>query len=178
MPARPAAAAKPAAGEMPEFDLREDAEQPSRKSTVFAAKAMNILQAAVAGSPEDWSLRRELAEAMLEAGDRAGGIHELEVAMSGAENSDDLELAMALAEELGKLEPLVVKHHQKRVEYAFRRNDKPRLVEAYLTLGDALVQNEHTEKARAVYQRVLELAPDNLQAQAAMDMLMPAGKPV
>jgi tetratricopeptide (TPR) repeat protein len=84
---------------------------------------------------------------------------------------------MALAEELGKLEPLVVKHHQKRVEYAFRRNDKPRLVEAYLTLGDALVQNEHTEKARAVYQRVLELSPDNLQAQAAMDMLAPSGKP-
>ena len=93
--------------------------------------------------------------------------------MNGAENSDDLELAMALAEELGKLEPLVVKHHQKRVEYAFRRNDKPRLVEAYLTLGDALVQNEQTEKARAVYQRVLELAPDNMQAQAAMDMLAP-----
>ena len=173
-PARPAA--KPAApAVMPEFDLREVTEP--RKSTVFATKAMNILQAAVAGSPEDWSLRRELAEAMLEAGDRAGGLHELEVAMNGAENSDDLELAMALAEELGKLEPLVVKHHQKRVEYAFRRNDKPRLVEAYLTLGDALVQNEQTEKARAVYQRVLELSPDNLQAQAAMDMLAPAGKP-
>jgi tetratricopeptide (TPR) repeat protein len=160
---------------MPEFDLRESGVSEPRKSTVFAAKAMNILQAAVAGAPEDWSLRRELAEAMLEAGDRSGGLHELEVAMNGAENSDDLELAMALAEELGKLEPLVVKHHQKRVEYAFRRNDKPRLVEAYLTLGDALVQNEQTEKARAVYQRVLELAPDNLQAQAAMDMLTPAG---
>jgi tetratricopeptide (TPR) repeat protein len=173
-PARPAApaAAKPAAAAMPEFDLREVADS-GRKSTVFAAKAVNILQAAVAGAPEDWSLRRELAEAMLEAGDRAGGLHELEVAMSGAENSDDLELAMDLAEELGKLEPLVVKHHQKRVEYAFRRNDKPRLVEAYLTLGDALVQNEQTEKARAVYQRVLELAPDNMQAQAAMDMLAP-----
>jgi tetratricopeptide (TPR) repeat protein len=156
-----------------DIDLGEP-EPPGRKSTVFAAKAVNILQAAVAGAPEDWSLRRELAEAMLEAGDRSGGLHELEVAMNGAENSDDLELAMALAEELGKLEPLTVKHHQKRVEYAFRRNDKPRLVEAYLTLGDALVQNEQTEKARAVYQRVLELAPDNLQAQAAMDMLTPA----
>jgi tetratricopeptide (TPR) repeat protein len=138
---------------------------------------MNKQQAAVAGAPEDWSLRRELAEAMLEAGDRDGGLHELEVAMNGAENSDDLELAMDLAEELGRLEPLVVKHHQKRVEYAFRRNDKPRLVDAYLTLGDALVQNEQTEKARAVYQRVLELSPDNLQAQAAVDMLTPA-KPV
>lgn len=141
---------------------------------VFAAKAMNILQAAVAGAPEDWSLRRELAEAMLEAGDRAGGLQELEVAMNGAENSDDLELAMALAEELGKLEPLIVKHHQKRVEYAFRRNDKPRLVDAYLTLGDALMQNSQMEKARAVYQRVLELAPDNIQAQMAIETITPA----
>ena len=172
---KPAAPAKPAAASL-DIDLG-DIGEPSRKSTVFAAKAMHILQAAVAGAPEDWSLRRELAEAMLEAGDKAGGLHELEVAMNGAENSDDLELAMALAEELGKLDPLVVKHHQKRVEYAFRRNDKPRLVDAYLTLGDALVQNEQNEKARAVYQRVLELAPDNMQAQLAMDTLAPAPKP-
>jgi tetratricopeptide (TPR) repeat protein len=164
--------AKPAAAVLPDLDSL--APDTPRKSTVFAVKAVNILQAAVAGAPEDWSLRRELAEAMLEAGDRAGGLHELEVAMNGAENSDDLELAMALAEELGKLEPLIVKHHQKRVEYAFRRNDKARLVEAYLTLGDALVQNEQTEKARAVYQRVLELARDNIQAQAALEMLTPA----
>ncbi|HET9425420.1 MAG TPA: tetratricopeptide repeat protein [Gemmatimonadaceae bacterium] len=155
---------------LPDLDLNDDG---PRKSMVFAAKAVNILQAAVAGAPEDWSLRRELAEAMLEAGDRAGGLHELEVAMNGAENSDDLELAMALAEELGKLEPLIVKHHQKRVEYAFRRNDKPRLVDAYLTLGDALMQNSQIEKARAVYQRVLELAPDNIQAQMAIEAIAP-----
>src|SRR5207249_130047 len=106
--------------------------------------------------------------------DRAGGLAELEVAMNGAEHTDDLDLAMAVAEELGKLEPHVVKHHQKRVEYAFRRNDRPRLVEAYLTLADALMRNEQGDKARAVYQRVLELAPDNLQAQAAVETIAPA----
>jgi hypothetical protein len=37
------------------------------------------------------------------------------------------------------------------VEYAFRRNDRPRLVEAYLTLADALMRNEQSQKARAVY---------------------------
>jgi tetratricopeptide (TPR) repeat protein len=93
--------------------------------------------------------------------------------MNGAENSDDLELAMEIAEELGRLEPQVVKHHQKRVEYAFRRNDRPRLVEAYLTLADALVANDQSEKARAVYKRVLELAPDNMQAQAAIETIAP-----
>jgi tetratricopeptide (TPR) repeat protein len=170
-PPPPAPPAKSAPVTFPDLDLTSHT---PRKSAVFAAKAVNILQAAVAGTPENWSQRRELAEAMLEAGDRAGGLHELEVAMNGAENSDDLELAMALAEELGKLEPLVVKHHQKRVEYAFRRNDKPRLVEAYLTLGDALMQNAQNEKARAVYQRVLELAPDNIQAQMAVEAMTPA----
>jgi tetratricopeptide (TPR) repeat protein len=108
---------------------------------------------------------------MLENGDRASGVAELETAMNGAEHVDDLELAMEIAEELGKLEPQIVKHHQKRVEYAFRRNDRPRLVEAYLTLADALMRNEQSEKARAVYQRVLELSPDNMQAQAAVETI-------
>lgn len=173
-PAKPAAA--PPSAAMPDFDLAdapEASEHAPRKSTVFKAKALNLLAAAVQATPEDWSLRREYAEAMLETGDRAGGIAELEVAMNGAENFDDLELAMAVAEELGKLEPQVVKHHQKRVEYAFRRNDRPRLVEAYLTLADALMRNEQSEKARAVYQRVLELSPDNMQAQAAVETIAP-----
>jgi tetratricopeptide (TPR) repeat protein len=80
---------------------------------------------------------------------------------------------MSLAETLGKLDPLVVKYHQKRVEYAFRRNDKPRLIDAYLTLGNALMETSQGEKARAVYQRVLELAPDNVQAQMAIETMAP-----
>jgi tetratricopeptide (TPR) repeat protein len=176
--AAPKAAAPPAAA-VPDFDLADiqESEHAPRKSTVFKAKALNLLAAAVQATPEDWSLRREYAEAMLEDGDRPGGIAELEVAMNGAENFDDLELAMAIADELGKLEPQVVKHHQKRVEYAFRRNDRPRLVEAYLTLADALMRNEQSEKARAVYQRVLELSPDNMQAQAAVETIAPAPAP-
>jgi tetratricopeptide (TPR) repeat protein len=166
-PARPSV---PAA--LPDLDLAPA--DPSRKSAVFAAKAVSILQSAVASAPQDWSLRRELAEALLESGDRAAGLHELEAAMNGAESSDDLELAMSLAETLGKLDPLVVKYHQKRVEYAFRRSDKPRLIDAYLTLGNALMETNQAEKARAVYQRVLELAPDNMQAQMAIESMGPA----
>jgi tetratricopeptide (TPR) repeat protein len=175
----PKTAATPTSAAVPDFDLADvqESEHAPRKSTVFKAKALNLLAAAVQATPEDWSLRREYAEAMLEDGDRQGGIAELEVAMNGAENFDDLELAMAIAEELGKLEPQVVKHHQKRVEYAFRRNDRPRLVEAYLTLADALMRNEQSEKARAVYQRVLELSPDNMQAQAAVETIAPAPAP-
>jgi tetratricopeptide (TPR) repeat protein len=156
---------------IPEIDLGEP--DTGRKSAAFAAKALDLLAEAVRAKPEDWSLRREYAEAMLEGGDRAGAITELESAMNGAEHVDDLDLAMAIADELGKLEPNVVKYHQKRVEYAFRRNDRPTLVEAYLTLADALMRNDQADKARAVYQRVLELAPDNIQAQAAVETIAP-----
>ena len=97
---------------------------------------------------------------MLEAGDRDGGIRELETAMAGAERAGNLDLASSLAEEIARLEPEVVKHHQKRVEYAFRTNDRGRLIEAYLSLADALLRSEQTDKARTVYQRVIDLAPE------------------
>jgi tetratricopeptide (TPR) repeat protein len=167
----PAAKAAPAA--MPDFDIPAAPVDSGRKSEAFAAKALNLLQAAVQATPENWSLRREYAEAMLEGGDHAGALAELEAAMNGAEHVDDLDLAMGIAEELGKLEPDTVKYHQKRVEYAFRRNDRANLVEAYLTLADALMRNDQADKARAVYQRVLELAPDNIQAQAAVETIAP-----
>ncbi len=141
-----------------------------RSSTMFAAQSVEILQASVEGEPENWALRRELAEAMLDAGDRDGGIRELEVAMTGAERSNDLDLASRIADEIARIDPGTIKHLQKRVEYAFRTNDKPRLIEAYLALGEAL-GTEQVDKARAVYQRVLDLAPDDIRAQAALEAL-------
>jgi tetratricopeptide (TPR) repeat protein len=139
---------------------------------MIAAQSVEILKAAVEGEPEDWGMRRELAEAMLEAGDRAGGIRELESAMAGAERSGNLDLASSLAEEIARLEPEVVRHHQKRVEFAFRTNDRGRLIEAYLALGDALVLADQQDRARTVYQRVLDLAPDDARARAALDTIV------
>jgi tetratricopeptide (TPR) repeat protein len=144
---------------------------PLRPSTLVAAHSVEILGAAVEGDPNDWSLRRELAEAMFDAGDRAGGIGQLELAMAGAEHANDLTLAGSLADELARLEPDAVKHHHKRVEYAFRRNDRPRLVESYLSLGDALLRADQVEKARIIYQRVLDLSPDDARGRAALDSL-------
>ncbi|HTR79301.1 MAG TPA: tetratricopeptide repeat protein, partial [Gemmatimonadaceae bacterium] len=146
---------------------------PPRPSTLVAAHSVEILRANVEGEPENWSLRRELGEAMLEAGDRAGGIAELQAAMSGAERTSDLALAASLADELARLEPDAVPHHQKRVEYAIRRNDRGRLIEAYRSLADALMQSDQTEKARIVYLRVLDLAPDDAHARAAVESMTP-----
>jgi tetratricopeptide (TPR) repeat protein len=149
----------------------------ARRSTMVAVHSMEILRASVEGDPDNWALRRELAEAMLDAGERSAGIRELESAMAGADRSGDLDLASALAEEVARLEPEQVRHHQKRVEYAFRTNDRGRLIEAYLALADALLRSEQTDKARTVYQRVVDLAPDERRARSALDALVTPAAP-
>ena len=144
----------------------------ARRATVEAAHSVEVLRARVEESPNDWRLRRDLAELMLAAGERNEGLRELESAMSGAERSGDLELAAAIAEEIARLEPDVVKHHQKRVEYAFRTNDRARLIEAYVALADTLFRSDQPDKARTIYQRVLDLAPDEPRARAGLDALV------
>ena len=143
----------------------------ARPSTLIAEKSVEMLQAVVEGDPEDWASRRELAEAMLEAGNREGGVRELEAAMSGYERSGDLTTAMSVADEIVRVDPGSVKHHQKRVEYAYRTNDRPQLVEAYLALADALFRGGQVDKSRTIYQRVLELSPDDIRAQAALSAM-------
>jgi tetratricopeptide (TPR) repeat protein len=149
-----------------------------RRKTLSAERSVETLHASVEGDPENWSLRRELAEAMLESGDREGGVHELENAMMGAERANELDLASSLAEEIARLSPETVRFHQKRVEYAFRTNDKLRLIEAYLALAGALLNASQQEKARAVYQRVLDLAPDDIRAQAALESIAVEPTPI
>jgi tetratricopeptide (TPR) repeat protein len=158
---------------MPEDEPAPPAPEVGRRSTMFAAQSVEILRACVEGEPDDMCLRRELGEAMLEAGDRLGGIQELETAMAGADRAGDLDLAASLAAELARLEPETIRHHQKRVEFAFRANDRPRLVDAYICLAEALLRAELPEKAASAYQRVLDIAPDDPRARAAIEALTP-----
>ncbi|MEO8561390.1 MAG: tetratricopeptide repeat protein [bacterium] len=142
-----------------------------RSSTLMAEQSVELLQALVDEAPDDHGKRRQLAEAMLDSGVRDGGIAELERAMIGFERSDDLEAASSIAEEIVRLNPESVRHHQKRVEYAFRTNERGRLIEAYLALADALFRAGQTEKSRAIHHRVLDLAPDDVRAQAALESM-------
>lgn len=150
----------------------------TRKSTAVAAESVEALMACVESAPQDWGLHRDLGEAMLDAGDRAGGIRELEYAMAGAEGDGKLDLASAIAEEVARIEPDSVKHQQKRVEYAFRTNDRTRLIEAYLGLANVLLRGDQVEKARTIYQRVLDLAPDEPRARLAIGSITPARAPI
>ena len=128
----------------------------------------------VAADESNWELRRRYAEALLECGEREGGLEELEHAMIGFERAHDLDTAASVADEIIRLNPNSVRHHQKRVEYAFRASDKKRLSESYLELADALFRSGQADKARTVYQRVLELSPSDVRAQAALSTFVDA----
>jgi Tfp pilus assembly protein PilF len=85
--------------------------------------------------------------------------------------------ARTIIDELIRLAPDSTRHHQKRVELAFRSNDRAKLIDAYLELGDALFRSGEERKARAVYQRVLELAPEDARAQAAVESVSSMSPP-
>jgi tetratricopeptide (TPR) repeat protein len=131
------------------------------------------LEAMVADDPENAELHRGLAEALIETGERERGLEELEIAQRLFESSEEWRAADGVVREILRLEPNSVRHHQKRVELAFHRGDKAALADAYLGLGDALLREGATERARAVYQRVLEHDPDSEGARLGLVTLEP-----
>jgi len=139
-----------------------------RPTMSVLAQSVDLLRDRVSGDSRNWQAHRELGEALLEDGDRQGGIDELEKAMLGFERDEDFDSARSVADSIIRLNPLSVRHHQRRVEYAFRMNDRPRLIEAYVELADALFREGQADKSKVVYERVLELAPDDARALAAL----------
>jgi tetratricopeptide (TPR) repeat protein len=142
---------------------------PVRRTTSILANSVGMLRVRLEDEPSNWTLHREFAEALLDDGERDEGLKELELTLAGFEKDGDLEAARSVADEIVRLNPASVRHHQKRVEYAFRANDKPRLANAYLELADALFREGQPGKAKVVYSRVLEIVPDDLRARAALD---------
>jgi tetratricopeptide (TPR) repeat protein len=141
------------------------------EATVPAELTLADLRAIVELNPADWESRRRLAEELLEAGDRDGGLAELEGAMLVLERNGDLRGATAIVNEIIRVEPHAVRYHQKRVEYAVRSNDRSLLAEAYYSLAENLFQMGEIEKSRAVYARVLELSPGDPSARAAIQTI-------
>jgi tetratricopeptide (TPR) repeat protein len=140
-----------------------------RNATIQAERSVELLRTLVDEEPDDHFKRRQLGEALLESGHRDDGLQELEAAMIGFERGDELDAAASIADEIVRVNPESIRHHQKRVEYAFRTNERLRLIEAYLALADALFRNGQLDKSRAIYHRVIELAPDDVRAQSALE---------
>ncbi len=131
------------------------------------------LEAQVAANPDDPQLHQTLGEGLLETGQRERALQELEIALGLFEGREDWTQAEDLTDEILRLDPNSVRHYQKQVEYAFRRSDKGRLIQAYLGLSDALMRSGALDRARAVYQRVLEHDPKNARALSAISTLEP-----
>ena len=163
---------------LPTMAPEEPASEPRVTSAVLA-NSVDLLRDRCETAPEDWGLRRQFAEALLDDGQRDAGVAELESTLAGFERDGDLDTAASVAEEIVRIAPTVIRYHQKRVEFAFRANDRMRLAEAYVELADALVKDGQAAKARVVYQRVLEIAPDDIRAQAALETIAetPAPEP-
>ncbi|MDP1891748.1 MAG: tetratricopeptide repeat protein, partial [Gemmatimonadaceae bacterium] len=158
-----------------DVDIVEAPPPPVRRTTSMAipmlAASIEDLRDQVAREPENWILRRQLAETMLDEGHRDEGLAMLEETMSGFERAGQIHDARSVADEIVRLNPLSVRHHQKRVEFAFRDDDKAGLAQAYLDLADALFRDGHPDKSKTVYQRVLEISPTDARALAAIASL-------
>ena len=88
-----------------------------------------------------------------------------------------LEAAEQLIRELMEREPGEVSHRQRLVEVAFRRGDPAAQADAYIELARCLERTGGGAQARAVYQQVLQLDPDNSAAQAALTVVEAPPKP-
>jgi tetratricopeptide (TPR) repeat protein len=142
-----------------------------------AAPGIEELESLVADNPDDPAAHQALGEALIEQGERERGIEELDLATAGFENAGKLGDARDLVDEVLRLDPNSVRHRQKAVEFAFKAGDKPKLIDAYLELADALLRSDLPEKARTVYARVAEHDPRNERAKGAIAMLAPAVAP-
>ncbi len=139
----------------------------------FAPPDISTLEAAVADDPDLPAPHRELAEALIETGDRERGMQELDIALQIYQADGDKRRARDVLDEILRLDPNSVDHHQKRVEFATEEGDEAALVGAYLELADALLRSEELERARFVYERVLDKDPGNESAQIALETLVP-----
>lgn len=142
-----------------------------------AEERVSALEDRVLDNPDDPDVHRELGEALLATGQHERGVEELDLAMSRFEELEDWDQADAVAQELARLEPSGIRYFQKLVELAYRGGHRPRVIESYLELGDALVRVGAVEKALAVYGRVAESDPGNARALAAIDSLAPPAPP-
>ncbi len=143
-----------------------------------AEPTISDLEDRVLEDPDDPEAHRALGEALLATGEPLRGQEELELALAGYEGREDWHRASDLIHELIRLDPNGVRYHQKRVEIAFRTGERPKLIEAYLELADALLRVGALDKALAVYRRVSEHDPGNGRALAALDALTPVEEPL
>jgi tetratricopeptide (TPR) repeat protein len=95
-------------------------------------------------------------------------VGELDMALENAIAESRWDEANKYLIRLIRLEPEVVSRHQKRVEIAYRSGNRDYLVDAYISLAQALERIGATENAGLVFERVLEHDRENPVALAGL----------
>ena len=150
---------------------------PRRPTSAIALRPIDAVRAQLEADPTDWASHRAFGELLVDAGDREAGIAALETALTGFEQGGDLDAAGQVADDLVRLAPEELRYLRKRVEFAAGAT-VGRRVAAALDLADRLHALGEDDEARALYARVLAIAPDDLRAQAAVEALTPAAPAV
>lgn len=142
-----------------------------------APDRLEELRSHVAAVPEDPASREELVREL-----RARGLgHEVEEVLENAHRA--LAARGMYFEAVAPITALIGLRPddgillQKRVEYAFRSGRPEAQVEAYLDLGRHLARHGQEGKAAAVFKRVLELDPHNVEGRAAAAQIAPLPAP-
>lgn len=158
----------------PELEFEPSAAPPGAEAgggLVFldtgAAPSLTELRDRVLEDPADPVAHLELGRAMLAADDRDGGMQELALAIGGYESRGDWPAALEATEELIRLTGGGVPQQERRAELAARLGGA-RYHEALAGLGDALARVGDTARARATFERLLELDPSSARARAAL----------
>ena len=97
-------------------------------------------------------LHRLLADHLLAMKETHAGIEELDLALMSVTSDSRIGRAARSRRAACRCAPDRIRHHQKRVELAFRMGDRGPLLDAYLSLGDALARAGAKDKAVAVFQ--------------------------
>ncbi len=168
----------PDSGPEVELDLMEPDLDEVATEGMEPAPGIVELESLILDDPDNPELHLRLADRLLSGGEDIRGLEELELALACCERLGEWPRAAELSERLVVLAPDAIRHHQKRVELAFRSGERAPLLAAYLALGDALARAGATEKAMAVFGRVHEHDPGNAHAIAALAALRGEAEPV
>jgi tetratricopeptide (TPR) repeat protein len=167
---------EPDAEPLPFLELDADEDGPVAPASPAPARdALEELRERVAAEPGDTAALHRLVD---ELEDRGRGNEAVEVLVSAHR---DLSARGLYREAIGAVRSLLARRpedtavYQKQVEYAFRAGETDAMVRAYLDLGRHLGTPADDPKARAVYQRVLELDPGNEEARRVLEPAAPPG---
>jgi tetratricopeptide (TPR) repeat protein len=133
-----------------------------------ARESVEQLRERVAAAPDDTAALHRLVDLLEDRGDGA----QAEEVLVAAHR--DLGSRGLYREAIGAVRSLLARRsedtalYQKQVEYAFRAGDTESMVRSYLDLGRHLGAPAENPKSRAVYQRVLEMDPDNEEARRVL----------